>query len=79
MTEQEEEKKGDILIEENVPYKPHAPEKPEPPKISNVTHYSLDCSWKHVRDKLPRNQRYKFLLQELSQRKPGEWNTIYTY
>ncbi len=55
-----------------------APEKPEPPIITNLTHHSIDCQWKHVKDKLPKNQKYKFILQGSSQnRNKGEWNLLY--
>lgn len=51
---------------------------PEPPKVAKVTHHSLECNWKHVRDALPRNKRFKYLLQERRPKNINEWFTIYT-
>ena len=39
---------------EKAPVK-QAPEKPEAPHLDNITHHSIDCSWKHVKDTLPKN------------------------
>ncbi len=66
----------EVFIDKN-PVK-QAPEKPEPPNLTNLTHHSVDCQWKHVRDKLPKNQKFKFILQGSSQnRNKGEWNLLY--
>ena len=51
---------------------------PEPVIISKITHHSIECTWKHVRASLPKNQRFKYILQELSPKNKGEWYTVYT-
>ncbi len=66
----------EVFIEK--PAKSSAPDRPEPPEITKVTHHSIECNWKITKDKLPKNQRYKFILQTQSQRNRGEWQVIYT-
>ena len=67
-----------FLTEEIVVKQPPGLEKPEPPLITQITHFSMDLNWKHVKDKLPKAQRFKFCLQEQSHRNKNDWNTIYT-
>jgi hypothetical protein len=51
--------------------------KPEPPIVSKLTHHTIELIWAHVKEKLPSNQRYKYLLQE-SDKNKKEWKTVYT-
>ncbi len=51
---------------------------PEPPLISKITHHSLECTWKHVKSSLPRNHKWKYVLQERRPKNKSEWFTIYT-
>lgn len=51
--------------------------KPEPPIVGKVTHKSIELLWKHVKDELPSNQRFKFTLQETDHRKK-DWMNVYT-
>ncbi len=50
----------------------------EQPIVDKITHHSFEINWKHIKENLPRNQKFKFLLQERSQKNKLEWNTIYT-
>ncbi len=67
------------FLDQEIIQKPTGLEKPEPPLIGEITHFSIAISWKHVKDKLPYGQRFKFCLQEQSHKTKGEWIVIYTY
>lgn len=67
-----------VFVEAPQPPKSTAPDRPEPPEVTKVTHHNIELNWKSTKDKLPRNQKYKFILQTQSQRNRGEWQVIYT-
>ena len=51
--------------------------KPDPPVIGKITHHSIECNWKHVQKNLPKNQRFKFILQERSSKSINELINVY--
>lgn len=52
-------------------------EKPDPPVVGKVTHHSIELNWNHVKEKLPTNHRYKYVLQECDKSKK-EWGNVYS-
>ena len=52
-------------------------EKPDPTVVGKVTHHSIELKWNHVKEKLPQNQRFKYVLQEADKSKK-EWGNIYS-
>ena len=52
--------------------------KPDPPVVGKVTHHSIELIWTNVKDTLPKDQRFKFTLQE-SDKAKKEWGNIYSY
>jgi hypothetical protein len=52
-------------------------DKPDPPVVGKVTHHSIELTWTNVKEKLPANQRFKFVLQEADKAKK-EWGNVYS-
>ena len=53
-------------------------EKPESPIASKITYNSMEINWAHAKEKLPSDQRFKFILQEISNSKK-DWINVYKY
>lgn len=51
-------------------------ERPEPPVVGKVTHHSIELIWMHMKEKLPTDQKFKFVLQEADKKKK-EWGQVY--
>lgn len=52
-------------------------DKPDPPVVGKVTHHSIELIWTSAKENLPKDQRFKFTLQE-SDKAKKEWGNIYS-
>jgi hypothetical protein len=52
-------------------------ERPDPPVVNKITYNSAELNWAHVKDILPSDQRFKYILQEMSSNKK-DWTNVYT-
>ncbi|RMZ93619.1 Fibronectin type 3 and ankyrin repeat domains 1, partial [Brachionus plicatilis] len=59
------------MVQSSVPI-----ERPDPPVVGKVTHHTIELIWMHLKEKLPTNQKFKFVVQEADKKKK-EWGQVY--
>ena len=52
--------------------------KPDPPIVEKVTHSSITLDWTHVKNELDSSEKFKYSVQELSNKNKTEWSMVYS-